>query len=439
MDRNVDFEEMINEAKILPLPDKERWAKFLANDLFPDKRKEIFKELGVFTGENKTNQDSTLTNVVDVNFKSSRSVLSNSPERTFETLPYVDLTTVPLTEMSYLIEDFIPAGCVSMIYGDGGQGKSYFALYLSVLIAAGKSFAGKFVNKKDKVLYLDFELSAELQKQRLERICKGLSIESSSLTTNLLYLSPGTQDNVPSNLTELIPSIKKDSFDLIVIDSIGAALSGDPEAAKDICRLFQQLRQLGAVLLLDHQSKKQSGDRARDKTPFGSVYKTNLSRNVWHLNSVSSEENKLNCLLSHKKSNFSALREPMGLEFGFGGNAFTVDKCEINSEFSEFLSTKEQVLNLYKELSDATAKEIAEELGIELGKIKPRISDLTKQGKLEKTKEKRDGMTVYKSSFADSSIELNANFSPEPTETPTTINLKDTFPGSEEIPEELPF
>lgn len=215
---------------------------------------------------------------------------NDTSERTFL---YTPLARVPLTKTAYLIQHFLIKNYINLIYGDGGQGKSYLALFLAVLIVLGRRFLGREVNK-GTVLYIDFELSSEAQRERLERICRGLNIDA-SLVTGLYYLCPGIQEGVPTNLGELVSQVKRNSFDLVIIDSIGAALTGDPESARDIGALFRELRELGTVLLLDHQPKTQRGDRAVDKTPFGSVYKFNLSRNVFHLNSIQSEASKRKC------------------------------------------------------------------------------------------------------------------------------------------------
>ncbi|RJQ31869.1 MAG: hypothetical protein C4562_05380 [Actinobacteria bacterium] len=363
---------------------------------------------------------------------------SNALDNNIQKLPYISLASYPLTEMTYLVEDIVPNNCISMFYGDGGQGKSYLALYLAVLAATGKNFLDKGV-KKGRALYLDFELSPELQRQRLDKICKGLNISPATLTTNLLYLSPGINGNAPSNLTDLIPVVKQDSFDLIIVDSIGAALTGDPEAAKDICKLFQQLRELGTVLLLDHQAKKQRGEKPGEKTPFGSVYKTNLSRNVWHLNAVPGDDNKLSCLLKHKKSNFSALKEDLGLSLCFGDGLFKVEACEVGLEFFDHKSVKDQILIFLSEANEATAEEIAEAIEADLSTVKPKISLLVKEGKVEKTGKKAGRADIYTNVVNECNTRnvSDNNVQPEDNKPPLQL-IKDTF-DAEVIPEGVPF
>ncbi len=382
----------IGNVKIIKLPEDVNDI----NDLFKQKAanfKAVFKDL--------LHEAKTASFKLDVNNSTSEdsdvivTLPSEVTDNNVQQLPYISLSTYPLTKMSYLVEDFLPNGCISMIYGDGGQGKSYLALYLAILVASGKSFLSKTV-KRGKVLYADFELSPELQRQRLEKTCKGLNIEPSLLSDNLHYLAPGSQDNVPTSLMELIPAIKNEGFDLIVIDSIGAALTGDPEAARDICKLFQQLRELGTVLLLDHQAKKQKGDKARDKTPFGSVYKTNLSRNVWHLSAIPEKgEDTLDCLLKNTKCNFSALSEDLGLSLRFDNGMFKIEACEIDIKFLEHLGVKEQIIIALSNLKEATAAEIAEGADLNLGTVKSKMSLLIKEGKVKNTGKKEGRAHIY--------------------------------------------
>lgn len=330
----------------------------------------------------KTDKPATCDNTnVNVNVNSIASV---------NNVQFVKLDSIPLTEINYLVEDFLVDGVLSMVYGDGGVGKSYFALLLGVLVALGRSLLDRTV-VPGRVLYIDYELSAELQRQRLERILRGLGVGS---VDNLFYLSPGVDGESPNNLMDLIPIIKEDNFDLIIIDSMGAALIGDPEAAKDICSLFQQLRQLGTVLLLDHQSKKQKGDKSRDKTPFGSAYKYNLTRNIWHLNSQQEGDYRLNCLLRHTKSNLTSKKPDLGITFNFENGALLVSSYEPGLEFGEHLTLKQKILLALNEL-EATAETIAETTGEDLASIKAKISLLKKQGIVSDTGRKQGRALIY--------------------------------------------
>lgn len=309
-------------------------------------------------------------------------------------LPFRALSSFPLREVSYLIEDFIPSGFISTIFGDGGQGKSYLTLYIAALLSIGHPFLGRDV-KESKVLYVDYELSDLVQRGRLDKIANGLGVSVESFGENLQYLTPGL-NGITSSLREIISLLRRESFDLVVIDSTGAAFEGDPESARDVCNLLQELRALGSVVLLDHQSKKQRGDKSGDKSVFGSVYKQNLSRNVWHLNSVPLGENTLKCVLRHRKTNLSYINSPIYLELIFNEDSFIVNESEPGIELMDHLSSKELILLSLEELKEATAKEIAEDTDIMEGTVKNNISKLKIEGKIEDTGRKAGKASIYR-------------------------------------------
>lgn len=53
-----------------------------------------------------------------------------------------DLEGVPVPEREWLVPDLIPARNVTLLYGDGGTGKSLLALQLAVAVALGRSWLG---------------------------------------------------------------------------------------------------------------------------------------------------------------------------------------------------------------------------------------------------------------------------------------------------------
>ena len=311
-----------------------------------------------------------------------------------ETLPYRTLSKVPLKKVSFLIEDFLPEGYISALYGDGDQGKSFLTLYIAVSVACGREFLGRKATK-GRVLYLDFELNESLQRERLEMICNGLNIKIDSIDDNLKYLSPGFNPDVPPKLSSLLPLLVNDEFDLLIIDSMGAALEGDPESAKDICKLFQEFRQLKTVLFLDHQSKKQRGEKGSQKTMFGSAYKYNLSRNVWHLNRVEQSDGVIESILTHKKCNLSLRQEPIGLKIVIDDSSYSVSECEPSHELSEHLNIKKRIIDCLEELEKATAEEIADELDEDVKTVRNKLTTLKKKDLVVKDG-KKDKAAIYK-------------------------------------------
>jgi len=297
--------------------------------------------------------------------------------------------------MRFLLEDFIPEGYPTMLYGDGGQGKSLLALHLGCSVAAGVPFLGKTV-VKGNVLYCDFELDEREQKRRAYKAARGLGLARPP--EGLLYFSPSMQEGSVTDLSAIIKKlaevVKDNDIALTIVDSFGAAVAGDPESARDVTAFFRKLRQLKTVLILDHQAK--GGENYKGKTAFGSVYKGNLSRNVWQLQRMetSAVEGPAKLALYHKKSNFGPLRETIYLKATFG-SSFMLELTEPDDGFMEALTTKEKVLRGFIGLGEATAEEVAEYIGENSGTVRNKITELKKEGKLRPTGEKRDKAPVY--------------------------------------------
>lgn len=326
------------------------------------------------------------------------SPINNKTTTLLPGLSYKRLTSYQLTELKYRVKDILPDGVVSLIYGDGGNGKTTLALDLAVGVATGGAFLGK-ATTQGRVLFVDFEQGGQAHHRNLVKACKGRAVDVEDIGDNLLYIAPGDDDDAPPSMSAVLPLLMqdKDNFDLIIIDSIGAALEGDQEAASDICKFFQQLRRLGTVLVIDHQPKTNSGDKASDKKPFGSVYKVNLSRNVWHLNATSDRETMtLNGVLTHKKSNFSALQEAVGVSVCFADGEIKVTAGEPRAEFTEHLPGKTRMRLALKVLGEATTEKLADEAGLALSTAKSYMSDFIKQGDVIATGKKVGRADAYK-------------------------------------------
>ena len=313
-----------------------------------------------------------------------------SPKDTLKVISFADIPEPG--PVSFLVNDFIPEGHISLLYGDGGAGKSYLALCLAACIATGKPFLDR-ETQSGKVLYVDFELDTAVQGQRAYCVARGLGLEKPP--SGLLYCSRQDVETTSLNaiLYEIEKEIEEDDIKLTVIDSFGAAVEGDPEAARDVCAFFRKLKGLGTVLMLDHQSKLGTGQKYKDKTAFGSVYKTNLSRNVWQLQGLDSTDGKAVLAMHHKKTNFGPLRDSLGLTMNFG-QSFTVELSEISAEHAPELGIDYEIKTYLKE-KDATAEEMADATGHPVKTIKNHLTRLKGAGKVIDTGERSGNAHIY--------------------------------------------
>lgn len=136
---------------------------------------------------------------------------------------------------------------------------------------------------------------------------------------------------------------------------------------------------MGTVLILDHQSKVQGGQQYQDKEAFGSVYKHNLSRSVWQLRQKKPDSGDgLLLTLTHKKTNFGPLYDPIGMRATFG-HEFRLEAADVPPEQGASDTASERIKSALAE-GPATGKRLEEITGLADSTIRRSISDLQKAG-----------------------------------------------------------
>jgi AAA domain len=291
----------------------------------------------------------------------------------------------------YLLQDLILAAYVTLLYGDGGVAKSLLALALAVAIAGdSKEWLGREV-ESCSVLYMDFELDSEEEARRVYQLCRGQGLDTPP--EDLLYMS-ALGHPAGEAFTAALEACKEHGVGLMVVDSLGPALQGGAEAARDVIGFFQKsiepFRVEGiAILIIDHQSRLQAGQSYQSKGAFGSVFKTNLARSVIQAQATERGEGTLTVRLRQKKHNFGPLAEPFGVKLSFTEEAVSLEAIEIDaSELAEeaTLNATDRV-KLALENGPAYPWEIAEHTGLAVKTVKNVLTGLRKQEVVEPTGE----------------------------------------------------
>jgi hypothetical protein len=291
----------------------------------------------------------------------------------------------------YLLKDLVLAAYVTLLYGDGGVAKSLLALALAVAIAGdSKKWLGREV-ESCPILFLDFELDSEEQARRVYQLCRGQGLDTPP--EDLLYMS-ALGHPAREAFTVALEACKEHGVGLMVVDSLGPALQGDAEAARDVIGFFQKsiepFRAEGiAILIIDHQSRLQQGQSYQSKGAFGSVFKTNLARSVIQAQATERGEGTLTVRLRQKKHNFGPLAEPFGVKLSFTEEAVSLEAMELDaSELAEeaTLNATDRV-KLALENGPAYPWEIAEHTALALKTVKNALTGLRKQGVVEPTGE----------------------------------------------------
>lgn len=182
------------------------------------------------------------------------------------------------TGQKYLLAPFVVEDGPSLLFADGGSGKSLLALAMAASVATGEPILSVNPKVVGPVAYLDWEWSIEEHAERLRAICAGAEI---SVPDNIYYR------HEYASLNEAAPTLRRElaakGVVMAVIDSLGFARGDDPTSAEATLKTFAAARTLDIpCLFIDHVSKESKDKRYS----FGSVYTFNSVRASWRLDSI---------------------------------------------------------------------------------------------------------------------------------------------------------
>ena len=252
--------------------------------------------------------------------------------------------TDDIPDPQYLIEPILPLNHSTIIFGDGGSGKSLLAALISIIaqLPYKDNTLGLITrDESSNVLYIDYEADKSESELRLSGLCRGIN-----RTVGLKRLQ-GAQP-VADCIEQLQGQVSKHGIKFLIIDSLAPATGGNINEAEPAIRLFNALRTLPEVttLLVAHNAKDSLNNRA--KSVYGSVFFTNLARSVWECKkSQSAGEDELVLSLKHIKSN-RRLHLPLGFKFRFEDRAIYVDKqalgeTDLSTELPLYLQVKQKL------------------------------------------------------------------------------------------------
>ncbi len=208
----------------------------------------------------------------------------------------------------------LPRRHPACIFGDGGTGKSYLALYV----------AGTLARQGVKCLYVDAELDAGEHRERAQRLFGEdfPAVEYLRLDRALVFA------------VEQIRRLARDlQIEYLVLDSVGVLTAGPPESAEAANGYIRALRQIGVgSLSIAHVTKNIEHN---DQKPFGSVFYHNGFRSTWYIAQADPEgetagsDGPLSVGLWNRKSNLSRRHRPIGLELAFTPDSVTVSRVDL--------------------------------------------------------------------------------------------------------------
>ncbi|MCX7929754.1 MAG: AAA family ATPase [Chlorobi bacterium] len=255
----------------------------------------------------------------------------------------------------WLVENIIPRRYVTVLYGDGGSGKSYLALHLARTISAGEFvwLGEAVIQRTKKVAYVDFEMDVSMFGYRTLTID-----EDDSAWEDVEYFNGNNYRDKSLDWELLEDNLRDVGADLVIVDSFGFMHAGSHTEAEDVMSTLVKLSVLAqkldcAVLLIDHIAKDAPTESKHPK-PYGSVYKYNAVRSALY---VAKNEDSLT--VERTKTNFSRGQHWVRhLTMDNEGN-----KVVFNEEVSEGHGLAYQIIEAIRMLGGkANLKQIEDEL-----------------------------------------------------------------------------
>jgi len=288
-------------------------------------------------------------------------------------------------DTQYLVHPILPVCLPTILYGDGESGKTLTSILLGILVSTGKSlpWLGLRTQSQGPVLYLDYEGNQDVFTRRLVFLSRGLGTEP--VIHYLRCSVPLAQDfkRVAKHVMEVDPA-------LIVVDSAAlAALPGAKDPLDTVKSIFNPLSQLGRTsLVIAHTPKEKD-------SVYGSIFFRNLARSVWYAQAYQTvEDNFIDVVLTHNKSNEDRHFPPIGLRFSFLQDRIIVKRSNPSDVPGVNLSTEEEILAFLKRHGAHAPKDIAAELGKNPGTVRKCLQRMLGANKVVKLGDGRYGLPL---------------------------------------------
>lgn len=196
----------------------------------------------------------------------------------------------------------VPADAASILIAHGDSLKSMTALFV----------LGTLAQRGHRVLYLDWEWTAERHRARKRRLFGDARLD------NLRYLK--CHAPLVHEADRIRRYCEEQHIEFVVVDSVGLACDGKLIDDDVAIRFHRALSNLPPALCAAHVPKSSLGPDARGEAigPFGSVFFSNLCRASWLVKKQPGATDDIATVgLFPQKQNDGERRRPVGLEFVF--------------------------------------------------------------------------------------------------------------------------
>ena len=172
-----------------------------------------------------------------------------------ESISVDELLDTEFPPQKWLVDKLIPAGALTVIFGEGGVYKTRLTLNIMLSAINEKPWLDKFNTSKASILYINEENKPSLVKEMLTQLgaTRGLPIRIRSLQNFKI---------IEEYLFAILDECKKNAINVVVFDPLVHMLNGisenDSVAMAELMKLFQILTNEDITVIILHHARKPS-------------------------------------------------------------------------------------------------------------------------------------------------------------------------------------
>lgn len=275
-------------------------------------------------------------------------------------------TPLPPSAESWVVPSWIPRDMPTIIYGDGGSGKGFWGLGLTLSAITGHPFGDWSVRACRRALWLDWEYGTASSFRH--RLWGFLETGTPDPGDRLRYL--GMTQGAHEASGAIRREISRHSIDLVVVDSLAPAAGPEPETASAAVQTLRAICAWGVTALVIAHVPKADGDATHDFGPYGSVFNKNLARSTIRLTSEPDDEGMVTTVTHRKANEGPRVKQPSGFRFLFGPDGGVMvraaepdrARASLSVRIEDALQSGPQTPKSLAELTEATPDALRREL-----------------------------------------------------------------------------
>lgn len=223
------------------------------------------------------------------------SVFTGSEPEKYEWTSVADLKNKPIKPREWVVRDWIPRGQPTLLYGDGGTGKSLVAMQLQIAVALGQPWFG-LQTTQGKSQYISAEDDEDELARRFsdilafsfikyEHVRPAEFLSLAGLNALFADMHPSSQRMVATGLfREVQARIERDRPVLVIVDTLADVYPADENNRALVRQFVQMLRKPAieyncAIVVLAHPSLSgmSSGRNTSGSTAWNNSVRSRIS------------------------------------------------------------------------------------------------------------------------------------------------------------------